>query len=406
MKLLIITTNFPRWEGDPHSPWLVELLRMLRAEGVEVEILAPSFRGLASHTIEGMPVHRFRYALAAWETLTHEAGAPTKIRQNPLYLLLLPIYLLAGLLAAWRLSRRTAYDVIHVHWPVPQGLLGVAARQASRGRPRLVATFYGADLVLVKRFPALRPFLHWFVARCDDVAAISSYTRRELETLTGVQARIIPYGVAMPPAETRWPGTSGRILFVGRLIPRKGLTFLIQAMERLADCPGAHLVIVGDGPERPRLEAQVCDAGLQARVIFAGRVSDEELEAHYQQCAVFTLPAIVDAGGDTEMLGMVLLEAMRYRKPVVASNVGGIPDIVQDGKNGLLVPQQDPEALAAALRRVLMDVDLAHRLGDAGYAYARDHFGWPAVLAETRRLLGEQKGFPPTPAPGPAPGPR
>ena len=140
-----------------------------------IEILAPSYAGLRSHTIDGMPVHRFRYAPARWETLTHEEGAPNKIRQNPLYLLLLPFYLLAGMLAAWRVGRNRRFDVIHVHWPVPQGLLGWIARLAGGGR--LVATFYGADLVMAQRFRFVRPFLRFFVHTCADVAAISSYTR-------------------------------------------------------------------------------------------------------------------------------------------------------------------------------------------------------------------------------------
>lgn len=409
MNVLLITTNFPRWEGDPHSPWLLELLGLLRQPGpdgaapVTVEVLAPAFAGLPSHTIDGMTVHRFRYAPAAWETLTHEAGAPTKIRQNPLYLLLLPVYILAGLWAAVRLARQRRFDVIHVHWPVPQGIFGVVARAASprrktggRGknsRPRLVATFYGADLVLVQRFPALGHFLRWFLAGCDDVAAISSYTRRELTKLAPVSPRTIPYGISLPPAEAVWPPAPGKILFVGRLIPRKGVDVLLDALAHMRDAPhphlpDPHLTVVGDGPQRPALEKQAAALGLGQRVRFAGRVSDEELQRHYQTCALFVLPAVVDASGDTEMLGMVLLEAMRYRKPVLASNVGGIPDIVEDGVSGLLVPQRDPAALARALACLLGDEQLARRLGDGGYRYAQAHFGWGAVLRQTRQMYG------------------
>jgi len=384
-RVLIITTNFPRWEGDPHSPWLVELMGRLREEGCVFEVLAPSFAGLSSHRIGHTQVHRFRYAPARWETLTHEEGAPNKIRKNPWYLLLLPLYLLAGMWAAWRLGRKGKYDVIHVHWPVPQGLFGALARAAGGGR--LVATFYGADLVLAQRFPGLKPFVRWFAGRCDDLAAISSYTGRELTAISGRTPRIIPYGVHLPP-ERDWPATPGRILTVGRLIARKGHIYLIRAMARLTDLPDAHLVIVGEGHEREALEAEIQRLGLEDRVTLTGRVSDETLEEHYQSCQVFVLPAIVDETGDTEMLGMVSLEAMRYGKPVVASDVGGIPDIVADGESGVLVPQKDPEALAAAIRRLLTNPEEARRLGHAGYHFARAHFSWESVVRATRAMYG------------------
>lgn len=384
-KLLIITTNFPRWPGDPHSPWLVELLGLLRAEGFEIEILAPAYAGLGSHEIEGLRVHRFRYAPARWETLTHDEGAPNKIRRNPLYLLLLPFYLLAGMLAAWRVGRRR-FDVIHVHWPVPQGLLGLIARRAGGGR--LVATFYGADLVLSQRAGVLRRFVRFFARRCADVAAISTFTAHATRAIAGIEPRLIPYGIALPPPDAPADAEPGLILTVGRLVARKGQIYLIEALAQMAEPPAARLVIVGEGHERPRLEAAIAQHGLADRVTLTGRISDEALDAWYRRCAVFVLPAIVDSSGDTEMLGMVSLEAMRYRKPVIATRVGGIGDIVQDGETGLLVAQRDPRALADALTQLLNDSALAQRLGRGGYEFARRHFAWPAVLDQTLALYG------------------
>lgn len=388
-SLLIVTTNFPRWPGDPHSPWLVELLGLLREQGFSIEILAPAYAGLGSQEIYGMRVHRFRYAPARWETLTHDEGAPNKIRRNPLYLLLLPVYLLAGMLAAWRVGRRGRFDVIHVHWPMPQGLLGLAARRAGGGR--LVATFYGADLVMSQRFRFVRPFVRYFVRQCSAVAAISSFTARETQKMGGVAPRIIPYGIALPPRDPAAAVEPGLILNVGRLVERKGQAYLIEAMAYLAHRPEAHLIIVGEGHERPLLEETIRRHGLADRVKLAGRVSDEVLDGLYRRCEVFVLPAIVDSSGDTEMLGMVSLEAMRYCKPVVATQVGGVTDIVQDNKTGLLAPQRDVRALAEAIERLLGDPALARRLGDGGYEFARQHFAWPAVLDQTLALYGKQQ---------------
>jgi len=391
-RVLIVTTNFPRWEGDPHSPWLVELLDRLQGRGLEFEIIAPAFEGLSNQVINGMKVHRFRYAPARWETLTHEEGAPNKIRVNPLYLLLLPLYVLAGMFAAWRVGRAGKYDIIHVHWPMPQGLFGLIARWSGGGR--LVATYYGADLVMAERFSFVQPFLRAFTDRCDDVAAISSYTAREVKRSSGRTPRVIPYGIHLPP-EQDWPTTAGRILTVGRLVARKGHVHLIEAMTHLQQAPQAHLLIVGAGHEQPALEAAVARFELTDRVTLTGRVTDEKLEYYYQSCQVFVLPAIVDDSGDTEMLGMVSLEAMRYCKPVVASNVGGIPDIISEGETGLLVEQKDAAALADAIEQVLKDPALAHKLGHDGYRYANEHFSWDSVEAETLAMYGLTTPTPP-----------
>ncbi len=388
MKVLYLVTSFARAEGDPHASWIVALIQHLRSRGVEVEVLAPAFRGLGDHWVQGIPVRRFRYFPARWEALTHEDGAPKKVG-NPLYAAMVVPYLLAGMAAAARLARRERYDLVHVHWPLPQALLGLAARRARR--VPLVATFYGAELHLARRVPILRPVLRALARACDCTVAISSFTARQVEEMTGVRPVVIPYGAALEPVENL-PGQPQvqegppRVLFAGRLIERKGLPVLLRALARVAREREVVLDLVGEGHERPRLERLAADLGLAERVRFHGWVSPEELDRLYRACTVFVLPSVVDSHGDTEGLGVVLIEALRYRKPVIGSDVGGIPDIVEDGVSGLLVPPGDPEALAQALRRVLDDPALARRLGEDGFQYVAQKFAWERIADEVAAL--------------------
>lgn len=172
-----------------------------------------------------------------------------------------------------------------------------------------------------------------------------------------------------------------RILFVGRLVERKGVEYLVRAVEQLRRTRPAVLTVVGEG----QWETKIRDAVRQCRgeewVTFAGRVPAAELRALYAGTDVFVLPAVVDSKGDTEGLGVVLLEAMRFGRPVVASAVGGIPDIVEDGRTGWLVPAGDVAELAGALDRVAADPEAARRVAAAGRSMALDRFSWSSILA-------------------------
>jgi glycosyltransferase involved in cell wall biosynthesis len=200
---------------------------------------------------------------------------------------------------------------------------------------------------------------------------------------------VIPYAVDLPaPSRTALPRAAGgcAVLFVGRLAERKGVRYLIDAIADLPATLQPHLTIIGDGPERQALEAQTQARGAAGRVTFLGWVTPEQLDAAYAATSVFVLPAVVDARGDTEGLGMVLLEAMTYRVPVISTPLGGVTDIVQNDETGLLVPPNDASALAAAITRIATDPALAERLGAAGRDYAVSHFSWAAVLSQWRAL--------------------
>src|SRR5207245_985320 len=219
MRILHIVTAFPRFPNDIISPWLVEMLKRLRAAGYDVEVLAPAYRGGGNREFGGIPVHRFRYFPARWDDLTP-----------------------------------------------------------------------------------------------DQVVAISSATAREITNLVPVGVRVIPYTVGFPeaaPGSSLPPaGDSFVILFVGSLVERKGVRYLVDALPLLPADLHAKLVIIGDGAERSRLEAQVRERGLEHRVEVRGRVPEQELRRAYAGASVLVLPAIVDARGDTEGRGVVLLEAM------------------------------------------------------------------------------------------------
>jgi glycosyltransferase involved in cell wall biosynthesis len=395
VKVLYLVTAYARDPSDVITPWLVETIRRLGERGVEVEVLAPAYRGLGAQTVDGVRVHRFRYAPRPWETLTHDQTAPDRIRERPLFLGLVPGYVAAGSLAAARLARTGGFHALHAFWPLPQGLLGLAAKRAS-GLP-LVSTFFGVELTwMEKQFPFLSPLLKRIVRGSDAVTAISTYTAERLRrAVPGVDPAVIPFGAAVePPAEPpvyTWDGTGTfELLFVGRLVERKGVHLLLDALAALPPSRPVRLNVVGDGPDRSRLEARATSLGLDDRVVFHGFVSHEEKQRRFAECHAFVLPAVIDAKGDTEGLGVVLIEAQAYAKPVIASRAGGIVDIVDDGGSGFLVAPGDAGALAGAVAACMDDPDRARRMGERGRATAAERFGWPAIagrLADLYRSL-------------------
>ena len=396
MRILHIVTAFPRYAGDPIAPWLVELLLRLRARGHEIEVLASSYRGIGDHHHDGIRVHRFRYFPARWERLTHEETAPDRMRRSPLYAVMPLFFILGGMRRAWQLSRRERYDIIHVHWPMPMALLAWAARHA-QPMP-MITTFYGIELRWVQsRLPFLRWLIRWAARASAQATAISTYTARELQKVVDVPIEVIPYTAEFAPpssAATNSRGEERSILFVGRLVERKGVNHVIRALGAVRRRVPARLVVIGDGPERKRLEHLAQEVGVAAHVEFRGRVSDEDLCRAYAAADVFVLPSVLDARQDTEGLGVVLLEAMNYSVPVIASDIGGITDIVQHDRTGLLVPPGNERALADALARVLLDKAVADRLASEGRRLVRETFSWDRIVDRWEAVYARAKAAP------------
>ena len=230
LRILVITSTYPRSDGDYAVPWLRESLSRLAARGHEVTVLAPSYRGLRSHEIDGIPVHRFRYWPRRWESLTHEEGATNKIPVvNPLFQLLGVPYIAKGSLASGRLAARRRFDVIHSHWPFPHGIMAATARLF--GSAPVVANCHGAEFALARRKSWVRPVLRWALRSSEMVVCNSSHTAQEIRALSGREARIIPYGSTVRGRPTALPlNDVSKILFTGRLIERKGVEYLIAAM--------------------------------------------------------------------------------------------------------------------------------------------------------------------------------
>jgi len=227
-RILVITSTYPRHETDYAVPWMREIHRQLKDEGNQITVMAPAYKGLKSHQMDGIEVKRFRYAPASIETLTHEEGATYKIRRPYMQLLAIPYILIGCLYAAW-LAFRGKYDVIHVHWPFPHGLMGQVARFVS-GSP-LVVMSHGAEFSLARRKKWVIPFLRQSLQTADLCIANSSDTAAKVIEMGNRPCHVLPYGTTVSAADVQAePTDRPRVLFTGRLIERKGLEYLLQAV--------------------------------------------------------------------------------------------------------------------------------------------------------------------------------
>lgn len=331
-------------------------------------------------------------------SLAFDAGQPYTTRRAEVAGAAVPGWggLARSLAPAWQLvreHRRAPFDLVECGQCFPSVLVAAMLKRVSRV-PYLVWV-HGNDLLGPARFAVLRLALRAALRGALGVVANSSYTARLVEEFGVSKAaiRVIEPVVDLqsfarqPPAPSlrqRYALGEGPVLLtVCRLVARKGVDLVIEALARLATGhPGLRLLVVGHGPEQAALQALASRLGVAERVVFAGPVADAELAAHYHLASVFVMPSrFIGAEASVEGLGLVYLEAMAAGLPVVAGRSGGVPDIVHDGENGLLVDPGSVAELVAALHGLLSDPVRAAGLADAGLAFVRRPRSWRALNA-------------------------
>ncbi|GAA3722066.1 glycosyltransferase involved in cell wall biosynthesis [Spinactinospora alkalitolerans] len=360
--------------------------------------------GMQNHTAR-LSEELDRLGVAQTVLTTRPPGAPTREplgSRGQVVRLGLPVpwaRQMYSLPAAGRVHRLAAdADLVHAHLGEDIAVVPLALLAVSRRRLPLVLTVHCSVLHTVTADGPRSAMLKLLggrmealgLARADAVIVLTPRTRRLVRGLGVAREKVsvISSGVAEPAFAG---GTSGpdplagvprpRVLFLGRLHRQKGVDVLLRAFSRIAD-QGAHLVVVGDGPEAAGLRALADRLGVAARVHWRGFVPHEQVPPILAAVDALALPSRY------EELGTVLVEALRAGVPVVAADTGGIPDVIEDGVTGLLVPAEAPEPLARALSGLLGDRDLAARLAAAGRARAA-RYRWDRLARQVLSLYAD-----------------
>jgi glycosyltransferase involved in cell wall biosynthesis len=394
-SLLVLTSTLPRFAGDPEPRFVLDLSKHLGAY-FRVTILAPADPAAAAEEmLEGVRVVRYRYApLRRWEKLAYPGAILPRLKRNPLMWALVPLLCLGLYMRASRLLRQESFACVHSHWLMPQGVL--AALLGTRFNIPFVVTSHGADVFALRsRFSSF--IRRWTLRKAAVTTVVSEAIRRQLQQeFPDVQSEVISMGVdcdRFHPARRResWAAEQGLtrpvVAFVGRLSEKKGVEFLLQALAlpALANTQ-ASLAIVGDGELRDALAAEVRRLGIGRRVKFLGALPHDQLPLVMASADIFCAPSIIAADGDREGLPTVICEAAASGLPAVATRVSGNEEIIVDGVTGLLVAQRDPQALAAALQRLIEDESTRRELSAAAL-HGVQRFAWPQIAARFANAL-------------------
>jgi glycosyltransferase involved in cell wall biosynthesis len=394
LKVLFLASSYPRGRDDTASVFLRYLAEHLADCGLDIHVLAPA-DGKGGTALDGkIAVHRFQYFFARFQRLAYGSGIMSNLRRSPWLWLQVPFFVLAMAYSALRVIRREKIDLLHAHWILPQGLVGLMAKYL-QGVP-LITTVHGADAFAL-RGKLAGGLKRWVIAQSD------AWTANTAETSAGVNrgpsapaALVIPMGVDTRLFSAGRPAVLGQavrpgeflMLFVGRLVEKKGCGDLLEALALLP--PGLRdrttLWVVGDGDQRSRLEQTAKVLGVAEQVRFWGTISNRRLPEFYAAADLFVAPSVEAASGDTEGQGVVILEAFAARVCVLATRVGGIDSVVRDHITGVLVPPNRPRDLAAAIEQLLGDQEQRQSLAQRAFMEVKERYDWKRIAGEFARL--------------------
>ncbi|MFL5733159.1 MAG: glycosyltransferase [Chloroflexia bacterium] len=391
LKICMVTSSYPKYEGDVTAPFVESIATSVAAAGHEVHVLAPYHPELRHEPLEkGVQLHFFKYSpfrhLNIWG---YAESLEADVRVRGAIYPLTPVVFVSSLWALWRLTGKIKFDVMHAHWVVPNG--PVAAIVARLRRLPLVISMHGSDVFVAEQSKLISSVARWCYRLAGAITAPSEDLCVRAGRLGAPASRchVVPYGVD-PSTFTRiedaspllhqelgLPADAPIIFAVGRMVYKKGFEYLIRAVPAvLREHPEAKVVLAGGGDLEDRLKSLVRQLGVERSVIMPGWISRDKMPLYFSGCDLFVLPSVVDQQGNVDGLPNTLLEAMASARPVVATNVAGIPLAVKDGDNGLLVPQKQPGELSAAINLLLDAPELRRQYGEASRLRVERELNW------------------------------
>ena len=378
----MVASSYPKFPGDVTAPFIESIAHAVAARGHAVDVLLPHHPDLRRPPGEPVRVLPYGYApREQWSLWGYAQSLESDVRVRRGMYLLAPLVALALRRALGSLLAGHRYDVVHAHWVVPNAAMITDVVAAHR--VPFVVSAHGSDIFLAERSAAVRAFARFTLARAARVTACSDDLRRRAVALGAPEARTstVPYGVdgarfksaADPEFRERLGATPGTrlVLALGRLVEKKGFGPLVEAAAGLS---GVQVAIAGAGDLQESLARRIAETGAPVRLV--GPLDRAAVVRALAAADVVVVPSVVDRAGNVDGLPNTLLEAMAAGRAIVASRVAGIPDVIADGENGLLVPPGDVAALRAALTRVAADDALRARLGAAARASAVKRHGW------------------------------
>ncbi|MBL0939725.1 MAG: glycosyltransferase [Gemmatimonadaceae bacterium] len=379
-RLLFVTHNVPRFTGDAAGSFVLRLAVALRDAGAHVDILAPGAPGLAAHDeLEGIDIERVAYARDDHMTLAYTGTMAEAVKGSwsgrLAFMQLLWAMRRATARAVSRARRAgTPYDVVHVHWWFPSGLALLGLSGATL--PPRVITMHGSDVRLGAGLAPAHPIMRAVLKGAAVRTAVSSWLAATASRIAGVPVDVspMPVDIRLFDAAHAQPAARRGVLFVGRLNAQKGIGDLLESMAA-PQCAHLALDIVGDGPDEQSLRARATALGLDKRITWHGRLSQQDLAPRYRQAEVVVIPS------RGEGLGLVAVEAQLCGTPVIAYADAGLLDVVQPAHGGTLVPPGDIAALSSAIAAVVSSHDVANTRGESARQHMLTTFS-PAAVAE------------------------
>jgi glycosyltransferase involved in cell wall biosynthesis len=400
LRIICPTYWYPQHAADTQATYVHDINRHLARRGHSVTVVTPGGASLpASDSFDGVEVVRFPMELPVDLTYGRVAQSRVNIVGRVARLAVMAHYMEAQFRATMAAAKERGADLIHAHWAIPTGPAAISA--ARRLDLPSVITMHGGDVYVNPAqgydFPTrwyVRPALRWTLRHAGALTAITEDCRQHAlragapsESLHLVFNGTDLRRFSPPPSGVRPvdPRFGPHMIFACRqLFPRKGIRFLIEAAARIKPrFPDLKVVVAGDGFERPELIRLAEALGIADDVTFLGWVPNAELPPYYRSAAVSAIPSL------EEGFGIPAAEAMGCETPVVASDAGGLPEVVEHGVTGLIVPMGDSGALAEALASLLADPDRRAQMGRAGRERALRLFDWDRTARQFEEIYAQ-----------------
>lgn len=392
-KLLVLTSSYPKYKGDINGNFVYELVTRLKSD-FDIFVLAPAYLGSSSfETIDDIKIYRHKQFFVNTIELAYGSDILAKIKKNLIYLFVVPFYLLYQFISLRKIVKNEKIQIIHAHWLIPQGFLAVLYKTFVNRDIKIVATAHGADINSFDNNIG-NGLKRYILKRIDQLSVVSNALKKKAIGIGyNNEVHVFPMGIDTKlfapdkkddSVKVKYKITGNFLLFVGGIIERKGIKYLIQAMPAvIKQFPDAKLLVIGEGNLTNEMSELAKRLNISDNIIFTGPIPHDDLPPYFATADLFILPSL------SEGFGLVIIEAMSCGTIPLTSDLLPIHDIIVENKTGFFVKKQEINDLADKIIYLLNKLPELQKMKPDIRNFVMKNYDWSIVSGNYSGLLSK-----------------